>query len=439
MPALAPISLLLLSSDADEEHTVRSHLDGILSNGYTLHSRGNFDKLSESDISEEIQVILLDMRIDREQTIHTINKIGKKYNASALICICRNHEQFKTYGEVMHLVDDYVVPHSLMEGELAMRITHSIRRRNKEHELRHESDLYQSLIDNIPDSIYFKDLDSRFTKVNKAMAEVYGQDVESLLGLTDFDLFTDEHARPAFEDEQRIIKTAEPLIGKVEKETFDDGRVNWVTTTKLPLYNRSREIIGTMGISRNITDLKSIEDALQAERNLLRTILSNLPDQIFVKNTKGRYLVSNPHHTAVLGAASESKVIGTTVYDHMPKPFADQLHKQDLSIIKTNRPLINQVAYTDDPADETRTWYLISKVPLISTTGETIGIIGISRDITDQKENEYKLRRTIHVLKDTQMQLLEAEKLKTVGRLAAGVAHEVKNPLTVIQGNALRL
>ncbi len=403
----------------------------MLNSGYTLQCRAHFDHLNENAIGEEYEVILLDMRIDRELSIKTIHQIGEDCNSSALICLCRNHEQLKTYGEVMHLVDDYIVPHSLMEGELTMRITHSIRRRNKERELSHESALYQSLMDNIPDSIYFKDLDSRFTKVNKSMAQVYGQDVESLLGLTDFDLFTDEHARPAFEDEQQIIQTGEPLVGKVEKETFEDGRVSWVTTTKLPLYDRNRQIIGTMGISRNITDLKSIEGALQAERNLLRTILSNLPDQIFVKNTKGRYLVSNPHHTAVLGADSEGKVIGTTVHQHMPKPFADKLHKQDLEIIQTNRPLINQVEYTDN-ADETRTWYLISKVPLISTSGETIGIIGISRDITDQKETESKLRKTIHVLKDTQLQLLEAEKLKTVGRLAAGVAHEVKNPLGVV-------
>ncbi len=431
LPTLAPLNLLLLSSDSQEEHEVRSQLEGMFSKGYTLRCLENFDQLSEPELRSRLQVVLLDMRIDRSRALATIHQISNTCTSSALICLCREHEQLKTYGEIMHLVDDYIVPQSLMEGELAMRITHSIRRRSKEREFRHEQELYESLMNNIPDAIYFKDLNSRFTKVNKAMAELYGHDVSTVLGLTDFDLFTEEHARPAFEDEQQIIKTGEPLVGKVEKETFEDGRVNWVTTTKLPLYNRNREVIGTMGISRNITDLKSIEDALQAERNLLRTILSNLPDQIFVKNNKGRYLVSNPHHTAVLGASSESKVIGTTIHDHIPKPFADKLHQQDIEIVETNRPLINQVEYADNP-DESRTWYLISKVPLISTTGETIGIIGISRDITDQKDSENKLRQTIHVLKDTQMQLIEAEKLKSVGRLAAGVAHEVKNPLGVV-------
>lgn len=426
-----PLKLLLLSSDPQEEGEIHSQLDGMLNNGYSLHSLSGADQLSESTLITGVHAILLDMRIDRERTISTIHEIAEAYDLGALICLCRNHDQLKTYGEVMHLVDDYIVPQSLMKGELAMRIMHSIRRRAKEREFNYERELYDSLMNSIPDAIYFKDRDSRFTKVNKAMAETYGGGVDNIIGLTDFDLFTDELARPAFEDEQRIIQTGEPLVGKVEKVTYEDGRALWVITTKLPIYNKQNEVIGTMGISRNITDLKSTEDALEAERNLLRTILSNLPDQIFVKNTKGRYLVSNPHHTAVLGADSEGKVIGTTVHQHMPKPFADKLHKQDLEIIQTNRPLINQVEYTDN-ADETRTWYLISKVPLISTSGETIGIIGISRDITDQKETESKLRKTIHVLKDTQLQLLEAEKLKTVGRLAAGVAHEVKNPLGVV-------
>ena len=113
----------------------------------------------------------------------------------------------------------------------------------------------------------------------------------------------------------------------------------------------------------------------------------------------------------MLGASSESKVIGTTIHDHFPKPLADKIHQQDLAIVASNQPRLNQLEYRDPP-NQARTWYLVSKVPLLSQSGQPIGIIGISRDITDQKENERKLRETIHVLKDTQLQLIEAEKLK---------------------------
>ena len=112
------------------------------------------------------------------------------------------------------------------------------------------------LMDNIPDSIYFKDLESRFIKVNKGIMKNAGvSSEEEILGKTDFDLFGHEHAREARKDELEIIKTGKPIINKVEKENFHDGRIEWVSTTKIPLRDSEGNIIGTFGMSRYITDL----------------------------------------------------------------------------------------------------------------------------------------------------------------------------------------
>ncbi len=94
-------------------------------------------------------------------------------------------------------------------------------------------------------------------------------DPNALVGKTDFDLFTEEHARAAFEDEQRIIATGEPIIGKVEKETHKDGRITWCLTTKMPWRNARGEIIGTFGISKDITALKQAEAELEATHKRL--------------------------------------------------------------------------------------------------------------------------------------------------------------------------
>ena len=133
-----------------------------------------------------------------------------------------------------------------------------------------ESTLMDNLMQNIGDSIYFKDLDGKFVLINKKGAKRAGFDTpEALKGKSDLDIFTEEHSREAFNDEQRIIQTGDPLLGKEEKETWDDGHETWVSTTKLPLRNEAGKIIGTFGISRDITEHKKAEllAAKYAEEN----------------------------------------------------------------------------------------------------------------------------------------------------------------------------
>jgi sigma-B regulation protein RsbU (phosphoserine phosphatase) len=137
--------------------------------------------------------------------------------------------------------------------------------------------LFDNLLENLPERIYFKDRQSRFIRVNQAMADLFHvSDGGGLIGKTDFDFFTDEHARPAFDDEQRLIAESEPRISKVEKETFPDGRVQWALTTKMPLRSPEGRIIGTFGISQDITKLRETEEALEKERNQLRITTTEL-------------------------------------------------------------------------------------------------------------------------------------------------------------------
>ena len=137
--------------------------------------------------------------------------------------------------------------------------------------LAYERDLLNTLLTFSEDKIYFKDRNSKFVRVSASMVKVFNvKQPADLIGKSDADFFSDEHARAALEDEQKIIRTGESLVGKVEKETWPDGRVTWALSTKMAMRNADGKIVGTFGISKDITPLKEAEGKLeQVHRQLI--------------------------------------------------------------------------------------------------------------------------------------------------------------------------
>jgi PAS domain S-box-containing protein len=150
---------------------------------------------------------------------------------------------------------------------------------NPEPEL--EKYFFNILMDNIPDRIYFKDLNSKYIKINKAAAIKRGlNSPDEAIGKTDFDFFADEHAKKALKDEQEIVKKGGILENIEEKQTWFNGNVEWVSSTKVPIKNSQGIIIGTFGISRDITARKLAEDALKKSEIKLRE-LNAVKDKFF--------------------------------------------------------------------------------------------------------------------------------------------------------------
>lgn len=129
----------------------------------------------------------------------------------------------------------------------------------------HEGLIINTIMNNSQDTIYFKDINSKFLLNSKAHAIQFGfENSLELVGKSDFDFFPTVFASQAYADEQRIIATGEPIIGRIEKWVKPDGKITWLSASKYPLYDQDGNIIGTWGTSRDISALKNAE--LEAER-----------------------------------------------------------------------------------------------------------------------------------------------------------------------------
>ena len=256
-----------------------------------------------------------------------------------------------------------------------------------------DSTILRLLMDTIPDHIYFKDRESRFVRNNAAHAKALGAaSPEACVGKIDSDFFTDEHAARALRDERLIMETGVPMIGIQERITRLSGSVFWGSATKMPWRNEAGEIIGTFGITRDITELKHAEDQLTGERNLLRTIIDHLPSRVFVKDVDYRYVLNNRAHLDSLGVKTQLEAAGRTISDFHPGERGQQAHADDQRVLSGGEPILNSER-SDFGSEGNVHWSLTTKVPLRDSRGKITGIVGVSHDITRRKLAEDELRR----------------------------------------------
>ncbi|MBN1780581.1 PAS domain S-box protein [bacterium] len=202
------------------------------------------------------------------------------------------------------------------------KITHVIavfldinQRKEIEEELHQEKYLLQSLMENIPDAIYFKDCESRFLRINRSLAGFLGlNSPKEAVGRTDLDFFDIRHGQEAYDDERRIISTGDPIIGKIEEDILPSGFRRWVSSTKMPVRNSMGDIVGIVGISRDVTDVKNYERKIKLQNQKLKAAKFRAEE---ATRTKSEFLANMSHEirtpmNAILGF---SEILSRSVTD----------------------------------------------------------------------------------------------------------------------------
>jgi PAS domain S-box-containing protein len=292
--------------------------------------------------------------------------------------------------------------------------------------LREERNLLHSLMELVPDSIYFKDRASRFVRISRALAQRLGlTSPNEAVGKTDFDFFTEEHARPAWQDEQEVMRSGQPIVGKEEKETWADGHTRWVSTTKVPLCDRDGQIVGTLGISRDITARKEAEAVLKASEERTRLIVDTAHDAFVAMNAAGEIAEWNRQAETTFGWP-RAEALGRSLADTIVPPQHRDAHRRGLAhfLATGEGPVLNrriEVAAVHRDGHEFPVELTIAPIRL----AREYFFAAFVHDITERKRAEEELRRA--------KEAAEAASLAK-SEFLANMSHEIRTPMNGIIG-----
>ena len=282
-------------------------------------------------------------------------------------------------------------------------------RKQTEEALRESQIKYRNLVETSHDLIWAVDTEGRFTFINRAAKEIYGYEPEELIGRSFFEIIDPEHYR------QEDFKNFKEMIARLDEpkdvETHvrhRDGRQIILSANSIVLRDNDGNVIGVTGTSHDITERKRMEEIVRDDRNLLRTLIDNIPDRIYAMDIQGRKTLSNTADWKASGGKTMEDVIGKTDFDTYPPELAEGFWQLDKAVLDAGQPVINfeepGLDFEGNPVS-----ILTTKIPLHDEEGKVIGLVGIGRDITERKQVEEKLQLSDQILQRVSALVLVAD------------------------------
>ncbi|MEG4212261.1 PAS domain S-box protein [Microcoleus sp. S13_B4] len=260
-------------------------------------------------------------------------------------------------------------------------------RKQAEEAVRDRNALLNSILESTPDFIVVKDREGRHVAINSNLANFYGKPIEDILGKDDSELLTAAVAIPMMAKDREIMEAG--TTETYEEDVSNGGIYNTYLTTKAAWRDAQGNIIGLIAIARNIGDRKQMEAELRDRNALLNSILESTPDFILVKDREGRYVALNSNLANFFGKPIK-EVIGKNDLEILPPDIGSEVMEKDRHIMAAG--IIDTYEEDISSHSETTRTFFTTKAPWRDNQGNILGIIGITRDITDRKQAEEALR-----------------------------------------------
>tara|TARA_Y100001934_G_scaffold241073_1_gene295855 strand:- start:117 stop:749 length:633 start_codon:yes stop_codon:yes gene_type:complete len=188
-------------------------------------------------------------------------------------------------------------------------------------------------------------------------------------------------------DEKRLMETGISLIDKREPEEDTDGKLVCFSTSKLPIRDDSGEVIGTFGISRDVTSHMEAENALRDSEALYHSLVENLFVHLIRKDLEGKFTYANKLFCE-LSSRAEDEIVGTADFDLYAKEMAEKYRANGLQVMKSGKTF---EAMEENEAEQGRIYARVIKSPLYNASGKSVGVQNVFWDITEQKRSELKV------------------------------------------------
>ena len=239
--------------------------------------------------------------------------------------------------------------------------------------------MLQTIMDHLPDSIYVKDLQARKIFANPTNFKRLGCETEAeVLGKTDFDFFSHDIASAFYFDDQTVLQ-GQPIINREEQTLLPNGETRWTLTTKIPWQDADGNIIGLIGVGRDITNQVQAEIKLQEERDIFFGLWSCLTDCVYAADVEGRIAQLNPAGLELLGVKSQAEAVGKTLPDLFPNATVAGITMENQPVLQAGTTLLNQAGALLQASGQSRP-IILTKMPWRSHSGKIQGIICIIRD-----------------------------------------------------------
>jgi PAS domain S-box-containing protein len=273
-------------------------------------------------------------------------------------------------------------------------ITDITQRKEMEEAIRRSQMFLQTVIDAIPETMLVIGRDYRILLANRAARQMT-EGADPAARLTCHQLSHHRDLPCLGQNEpcplRQVMETKVPAT-VMHAHYGARGEKTFVEISAAPVFNEAGEVTHIVEACRDVTERKRAEDALEHERNLLRTLIDNLPDYIYIKDAQGRFIAANLATARLMGASTPKDLLGKTDSDFYPPELATEYRADEEDVLRSGRPLINKDEPHVDPTG-TRRAVLSTKVPLKDSQGNVVGLVGISRDITERKRMEERLAR----------------------------------------------